>query len=389
MDFQNNMNGNLPKPPTPYQPPAPVPSPLMTIEEVSAPLANVAEGIQQVSQELVQNVQQASQGFINGAQQASQGLANNAQQASQGFGEGMIRASQGLVNSVENASKGLADGIQQASNNISQGMQNASQGIMEAPENISDTFTLPKESLSEKIVPNVGKSMFDFETIFTIFLLIGLLALVVVYGFQYFYNIDLIAKIKNIFSNHPEVEIKVEKRDESEPDPEKKDAIDNDVGQILRRPQVFNIPENNYIYDDAKAICKAYGARLATYEELEEAYNKGAEWCNYGWSEGQMALFPTQQKTWDKLQTIEGHEQDCGRPGINGGYMANKALRYGVNCYGYKPRITKTEKEMMDENEIYPKTKEDEAIEKRTEYWKNKLSEILVSPFNHDKWSKI
>ena len=37
----------------------------------------------------------------------------------------------------------------------------------------------------------------------------------------------------------------------------------------------------------------------------------------------QMALYPTQKKTYNKLQTIKGHEHDCGRPGINGGYIAN------------------------------------------------------------------
>ena len=32
------------------------------------------------------------------------------------------------------------------------------------------------------------------------------------------------------------------------------------------RPQVFNIPGNDYTFDDAKAVCSAYDARLATYD---------------------------------------------------------------------------------------------------------------------------
>jgi hypothetical protein len=221
------------------------------------------------------------------------------------------------------------------------------------------------------------------ENIITILLLFIFLVLIGIYAMQYFYGIDIVAKIKNIFTNHPEIEIKVEQ------EPEKKDAIDNDVSQIMKKPQVFNIPENNYIYGDAQAVCKAYGARLATYKEVEEAYNKGAEWCNYGWSEGQMALFPTQQQTFDELQKIEGHENDCGRPGVNGGFIDNPKLRYGVNCYGYKPRINKVEKELMETSSIYPKTEKDIAMDERVEYWKDRLSEIIVSPFNHDKWSKI
>ena len=102
-----------------------------------------------------------------------------------------------------------------------------------------------------------------------------------------------------------------------------------------------------------------------------------------------MALFPTQQSTYDELQKIEGHENDCGRPGVNGGYMANPALRFGVNCYGYKPQMTSQEEELMESVPHYPKTMKDIVMEQRVEHWKNKLAEILVSPFNYNNWSKI
>ena len=36
-----------------------------------------------------------------------------------------------------------------------------------------------------------------------------------------------------------------------------------------------------------------------------------------------MALFPTQYEHWEHLQKIKGHENDCGRPGVNGGYIDN------------------------------------------------------------------
>ena len=102
-----------------------------------------------------------------------------------------------------------------------------------------------------------------------------------------------------------------------------------------------------------------------------------------------MALFPTQQKTYDKLQTIEGHEHDCGRPGVNGGYMANPMLKFGANCYGYKPKITKDEEYLMANALPYPRTNKDILLEKRVEYWKNKLGEILVAPFNKNTWSRL
>jgi hypothetical protein len=214
-----------------------------------------------------------------------------------------------------------------------------------------------------------------------IVIMIGLfIVLAIINGLQYFFGVDIIANIKNILSNKPEINIAVI---------EPKSLHPSVVPEIKLRPQVFNIPGNTYVYPDAKALCSAYGARLANYKEIEDAYNKGAEWCNYGWSEGQMALFPTQQKTYDELQKIPNHENDCGRPGINGGYMANPALKFGVNCYGYKPRMTPEEEELMQTVPHYPLTKKDIAMEKRVEYWKDKLTEIIVSPFNYNNWSKI
>jgi hypothetical protein len=200
-------------------------------------------------------------------------------------------------------------------------------------------------------------------------------------GLQYFFGVDIIAKIKNIFTGSPEVDITI--------DPSAALSSSSAVPEIVRAPQVFNIPGNKYVYPDAKALCTAYGSRLATYKEIEDAYEDGAEWCNYGWSEGQMALYPTQQKTWDKLQTIEGHENDCGRPGVNGGFIQNPAVKFGVNCYGYKPQMTPEEEDIMASRQLYPKTLKDIAMEKRVKYWKDKLTGILVSPFNSSNWSKI
>ncbi len=204
-------------------------------------------------------------------------------------------------------------------------------------------------------------------------------------GLHYFFGYDLIASLKNLFVVSPELEVEVNK-DASET---RIDAVNAPVPEMLLRKQVFNIPGNEYGYEDAKALCSAYGSRLATYKEVEDAYNSGGEWCNYGWSEGQMALFPTQQSTYNELQKKEGHENDCGRPGVNGGYIANPRVKFGVNCYGYKPRMRPEEEDLMATRPLYPKTMKDIAMENRVKYWKDKLSEILVSPFNSNSWSKI
>ena len=225
---------------------------------------------------------------------------------------------------------------------------------------------------SDEMVSNSGSS-----AIYVILVAVFII-LIIVNGLQYFFGVDIVATLKNFFT---EVDITV--------DSSRIEASKAPVPEILLKKQVFNIPGNDYVYPDAKALCSAYGARLATYKEVEDSYNEGGEWCNYGWSDGQMALFPTQQKTFDGLQKIEGHENDCGRPGVNGGYMANPALKFGVNCFGYKPVINSTEQDLMANEPLYPKTLKDIAMENRVNYWKDKLATMLVSPFNSSSWSRL
>ena len=210
-------------------------------------------------------------------------------------------------------------------------------------------------------------------------IVIGMLIVLLLFnGVQYFLGINLITSIQNLFSGEPQINVTIDQSQLQQPTP---------IPEITRVEQVFNIPGNTYGYEDAKTLCTAYGARLASYNEIEDAYNKGAEWCNYGWSDNQMALFPTQKKTYNTLQQVKGHENDCGRPGINGGYIANPHVKYGVNCYGHKPDMTQEEEELMETSSPYPITNKDLAIEKRVNYWKSQLDTILVSPFNTDTWS--
>jgi hypothetical protein len=66
--------------------------------------------------------------------------------------------------------------------------------------------------------------------------------------------------------------------------------------------EVFNVSQNKFTYYDAEPLCNALGAELATYEQVKDAWSNGADWCNYGWVKGQMAVYPTQKQTYDKLQ---------------------------------------------------------------------------------------
>ena len=47
------------------------------------------------------------------------------------------------------------------------------------------------------------------------------------------------------------------------------------------RGEVFNVSRNIYTYEDALPVCKALGAELATFEQVQEAHKQGADWCNY------------------------------------------------------------------------------------------------------------
>jgi hypothetical protein len=170
-----------------------------------------------------------------------------------------------------------------------------------------------------------------------------------------------------------------------------KNKIDDNYDAHATHDEVFNISNNLYTYDDAKAVCTAYGARLATYDEVEEAYNKGGEWCNYGWSSDQMALFPTQKLTWYNLQRNPKHKNDCGRPGVNGGYMENPYIRFGVNCFGKKPAATDKDKAEMNANKdmIVPKTEEEIELDKKVQFWKENADKLLnINSFNRNKWSE-
>ena len=203
-----------------------------------------------------------------------------------------------------------------------------------------------------------------------------LFILLFVQFFKYVLKIDVIGVIFG------EIEI---------PDFKPADVGTTTAASIKVKDEVYNISNNLYTYEDAKAVCKAMGSRLATYDEIEDAYNNGAEWSSYGWSEDQHAYFPTQKETWTKLQKVKGHEHDLGRPGVNGGYFSNPNVRFGVNCYGVKPPMTDAEKALMNarKDQVYPKSKEDQALDAKVEFWKANRNKMLVlNGYNTKAWSR-
>ena len=167
-------------------------------------------------------------------------------------------------------------------------------------------------------------------------------------------------------------------------------VTENIVEKILPlgSPEVFNVSKNDYTFYDAEPLCKALGAQLATYDQVKDAYEKGADWCNYGWVKGQVAIYPTQKETWDSIQ--QGPEEErgaCGKPGVNGGYFDNPELRFGVNCYGIKPnQSAHDEAELMKKGAI-PKTTAGLKIDKKVQEFQEDATRLGILPFNEGKWS--
>jgi hypothetical protein len=146
-----------------------------------------------------------------------------------------------------------------------------------------------------------------------------------------------------------------------------------------RVQEVFHISGNKYTYEEAPSVCAVYNAELATYEQVVESHARGAEWCSYGWTLGGMALYPTQDNTWKKLQQETSLEKKtrCGRPGINGGYFDTN-MKFGVNCYGTKPNCN---------NRKYPIPLTSDVDKDAVNKFKKDSAKIKVDPFNRNGWS--
>jgi len=200
------------------------------------------------------------------------------------------------------------------------------------------------------------------------------LLLISINGLQYFFEINIQTVVKNLFDKNPQIGINIKPKKGFE--------------DTQSKNEVFHIGDNIYTYEEAKILCNAYDGELASYEQIEKSYNNGAEWCSYGWSKDQMALYPTQKSTYNKLKGVSGSENSCGRPGINGGYIKNKYARFGANCYAPKDKPTNIEKKVMNSQSIIPTQPETED-QKKINFYKKNIHRIVKKPFNSDKWSSF
>lgn len=146
----------------------------------------------------------------------------------------------------------------------------------------------------------------------------------------------------------------------------------------LRRREVYNIGDQIYTYEQAQKKCAAYNADLASYDQIVDAYNNGAEWCAYGWSQGQNAYFPMQRM-----------RNGCGRVGVNGGRFPQN-LKLGANCFGIKPAGMMPQTPLIPEQPSPPRRPSPPPFCDRRKNFNacNRLTDDLIKPFNNSRWSE-
>ena len=118
---------------------------------------------------------------------------------------------------------------------------------------------------------------------------------------------------------------------------ENEDTLENNTINKIIKKEVFNIKDNVFTYKESKDVCRAFDSEVASKKQVEMALENGANWCNYGWTKGGLALYPIQKNYYDQLKKSNSDKKNqCGYPGINGGKF-NPNFKFGVNCYGVKP----------------------------------------------------
>ena len=282
--------------------------------------------------------------------------------------------------------------VANAANNVVNAANTAANNVVNAANTAANTVVNVANTVANNVM-NTSKGV----NISHVILIIALLVLILLFGvfwknvnnsFKMFYEY-----IRQLFGAK---QMPIEEPDERENVMHKPEAPQNSsdshknlVEKILPgKQEVFNISKNSYTYYDAEPLCKALGAELATYEQVKNAYSQGADWCNYGWVKGQMAVYPTQKATWDTLQS--GPEKDrltCGRPGLNGGFFDNPELQYGVNCYGTKPDQKDHDATAVASGEGAPLSPGGLEQEKKVAKYRGETNYISVLPFNGKSWS--
>ena len=153
---------------------------------------------------------------------------------------------------------------------------------------------------------------------------------------------------------------------------------------------------NKVNYLQAKELCKLYSGRLATKEDLEEAFKDGANWCTWGWLDGEKIGYPVQEKFWTLIE--KKHRGHCGpTAGINIIDNIDPLKVYSVTCYGKKPKKSKNDTDLeLVLNEVnaddslqteIDKCKRAKQEAEQKKWIDEEKKNIRIVTFNDSQWS--
>ena len=149
---------------------------------------------------------------------------------------------------------------------------------------------------------------------------------------------------------------------------------------IENKKEVFLVSNNIFSKSDGPKVCEGlFNSVAATKEQLNDSFNNGANWCNYGWTSEGHAYYPLQT---DTLNTT------CeGKAGLNGGIMEDNDYKLGVLCYGIKPEDTK----YTNLDKVKKDCSMAEGDIKLLENYRKKLENgnVKIAPFNDKAWSRF
>jgi hypothetical protein len=324
-------------------------------------------------------------------------VGNTVADAANVIAQGTVQAANGVADSIVGAANNAAKVATNVIENVPFGntLLNISNSLKNSAKNIgSNTLSSLPGAIASPINQSISAVPEPESLWITLPLIIGIGALIIAFILIVKFRDQINATLQNGWNS-----IKsffagpIDTSDDSGSDATSQQDMSSSqkiVETILPgRKEVFNVADNHYTFADAEPLCKALGAELATYDQVKEAWNSGADWCNYGWVKGQAAIYPTQQETFDKLQN-EGTEDarlQCGQVGINGGYFDNPELRFGVNCYGVKPPESKNSASHIMKNDGQPRTPEVIAFDQKVANYKAESGETVVNPFKPGAWS--
>ena len=75
---------------------------------------------------------------------------------------------------------------------------------------------------------------------------------------------------------------------------------------------------------------------------------------------------------------------------MNGGYIDNPYIKFGVNCYGKKPKPSENDLMKLEnkQQQPIPITAEDKELQKKIDYWKENADKLQLNSFNNTNWSR-